>query len=514
MYGGTKSEMERLLADATKLTGVKYDINNLADVYDAIHAVQEELGVTGTTAKESAETLSGSLASMKGAFSNFLGKLALGEDITPSLEALAETVSTFLFGNFLPMIGNILKALPGALVTFIQAAAPHFIQAGKNFISSLGGGVSGGIPSLIASAGEAVNNFIAFLMENLPGILVAGKDMLLSLVNGIIENLPAIIESVIIIIGKLIFTIIANLPKILVTGAKILLELVAGIISVLPRLLVMAVTLMAKLVATIISKLPDVLKAGVRILGSIVSGIGQVASNLYSKGAELIRGLIGKITEKYGELKEKGRTIVTNITSGISSKITAAKTAINSVIQAVKDKIAGWMTSFKSAGSNIVSSIASGIRGAIGKVKTAINNVVQAIRNRLPFSPAKEGPLKDLHRLNFGGTISESIANARKPVAKAMESLGREVSDFDIGIPLNMGKPDLAVAGAEAVLPISKLSIILADTLNKAGYSKETQTPSQTNVTYNIEINNPVPEKSDDSVRKTLLKQSYGLGGA
>jgi phage-related protein len=514
MYGGTKSEMERLLADAQKLTGVKYDINNLADVYDAIHAVQTELGVTGTTAKESAETLSGSLASMKGAFSNFLGKLALGEDITPSLEALAETVSTFLFGNFLPMIGNILKALPGALVTFIQAAAPHFLEAGASFITHLKTGITEGLPNLIESAGNIIVNFVGYIMENLPGILVAGKDMLLSLVSGIVENLPAIIESAINILSKLIDTIIANLPKILTTGAKILLELVGGIISNLPQLIATAVTLMAKLVGMLISKLPDIVGAGIQILGSIVSGIGQVASNLYSKGAELMRGLIGKITEKYGELKEKGRTIVTNITSGISSKITAAKTAINSVIQAVKGKIDEWKSKFKTAGSNVVSSIASGIRGAIGKVKTAINNVVQAIRDRLPFSPAKEGPLKDLHRLNFGGTISESIANARKPVAKAMESLGREVSDFDIGIPLNMGKPDLAVAGAEAVLPISKLSIILADTLNKAGYSKETQTPSQTNVTYNIEINNPVPEKSDDSVRKTLLKQSYGLGGA
>ena len=100
-YGGTKEEMQRLLTDAQKLTGVKYDINNLADVYDAIHAVQEELDITGTTAKESAETFSGSFASMQSAFSNVLGKISLGMDITPELNALAETTSTFLFGNFL-----------------------------------------------------------------------------------------------------------------------------------------------------------------------------------------------------------------------------------------------------------------------------------------------------------------------------------------------------------------------------------------------------------------------------
>ena len=111
-YGGTKQEMERLLADAQKLTGVKYDINNLSDVYEAIHVIQGELGITGTTAKEAASTLQGSFRSMKAAFTNLLGKLALGEDIQPSLEQLGQTVSTFLVGNLLPMIGNLLKGVP------------------------------------------------------------------------------------------------------------------------------------------------------------------------------------------------------------------------------------------------------------------------------------------------------------------------------------------------------------------------------------------------------------------
>jgi phage-related protein len=110
-YGGTKQEMQRLLADAEKLTGVKYDINNLSDVYQAIHAIQENLDITGTTAKEAASTFSGSFESMKAAAQNVLGKLALGENILPSLQALAETTSTFLFGNFFPMVGNIMSGL-------------------------------------------------------------------------------------------------------------------------------------------------------------------------------------------------------------------------------------------------------------------------------------------------------------------------------------------------------------------------------------------------------------------
>lgn len=110
-YGGTKQEMQRLLADAEKLTGVKYNINNLSDVYSAIHAIQENLDITGTTAKEAASTFSGSFESMKAAAQNVLGKIAIGENILPSLRALLETTSTFLFNNFLPMLGNIFSGL-------------------------------------------------------------------------------------------------------------------------------------------------------------------------------------------------------------------------------------------------------------------------------------------------------------------------------------------------------------------------------------------------------------------
>nr|WP_312540935.1 phage tail protein [Enterococcus sp.] len=136
-YGGTQEEMKRLLSDAQKLTGVKYDINNLSDVYNAIHAIQENLDITGTTAKEAAETFSGSFDSMKAAASNVLGRMALGQDIGPSLNALAETVSTFLFNNFIPMVMNILKALPGAISTLFNAAWPKIFEGVKSAVSGI-----------------------------------------------------------------------------------------------------------------------------------------------------------------------------------------------------------------------------------------------------------------------------------------------------------------------------------------------------------------------------------------
>lgn len=117
-YGGTKTEMQRLLSDATKLTGVKYDLNNLSDVYEAIHAIQEEMGITGTTALEASTTFTGSMSAMKAAFSNVLGNLALGEDIRPAMEGLIVSVRTFVTNNLIPMVGNILSALPDMISGF------------------------------------------------------------------------------------------------------------------------------------------------------------------------------------------------------------------------------------------------------------------------------------------------------------------------------------------------------------------------------------------------------------
>ena len=123
MYGGTKQEMQRLLADAEKLTGVKYDLNNLSDVYSAIHAIQENLDITGTTAREAATTFTGSFESMKSAAQNVLGKIAIGENVTPALQALLETTRTFLFNNFFPMIGNILSGLGVVLTEGLSSLA-------------------------------------------------------------------------------------------------------------------------------------------------------------------------------------------------------------------------------------------------------------------------------------------------------------------------------------------------------------------------------------------------------
>lgn len=200
-YGGTKEEMQRLLSDAEKLTGVKYDINNLADVYDAIHAVQEELDITGTTAKESAETFSGSLASMKAAFNNVLGKMSLGMDITDDLNALAKTVSTFLFGNFIPMVTNVLKALPTAVGTLLRTGfAEMFNRLGVSVnVNSFFKKVKSAFEplKLIASDLEVIFQAVGGVVSDFFSILSGGSsatDVFDSLADGVNSLLTWISE--------------------------------------------------------------------------------------------------------------------------------------------------------------------------------------------------------------------------------------------------------------------------------------------------------------------------------
>ncbi|MBF9605683.1 phage tail protein [Streptococcus pseudopneumoniae] len=182
-YGGTKQEMQRLLSDAEKLTGVKYDMNNLSDVYSAIHAIQENLDITGTTAREAATTFTGSFESMKAAAQNVLGKLSLGEDIQPALQSLLETTSTFLFGNLIPIIGNILKQIPNLILGGIKGVFSGIFGEGL-------GSIMGGIVTALGSAFLAFKAFSAVtgLLSGIPAILTTIKTAVTGLFTAMSAN--------------------------------------------------------------------------------------------------------------------------------------------------------------------------------------------------------------------------------------------------------------------------------------------------------------------------------------
>lgn len=182
-YGGTKTEMQRLLADAQKLTGVKYDIGNLGDVYEAIHVIQEEMGITGTTAKEADSTFSGSLASMKAAVSNLLGNLSLGEDIKPAMDALIKSTGTFLFNNLLPMVGNILTGLVDYIVD--TAVNTDWASVITQLLTAIKDALVVGIETYFGADASVLHGVFDSFINNIPVIAQTIQDAFSILWEGV-----------------------------------------------------------------------------------------------------------------------------------------------------------------------------------------------------------------------------------------------------------------------------------------------------------------------------------------
>ena len=408
-YGGTKEEMERLLADAQKLTGVKYDINNLSDVYSAIHVIQGELGITGTTAKEAASTLSGSFESMKAAFQNVLGNITLGLDVGPSLNALATTVTTFLAGNLLPAIWNILSSLPGALVTFIQALGPQLLTALSGLLGQIGSGFASGgqilsmVSGMITQIGNAIitnapmifqaaNNLIAQLklgiQTQLPQILQSGSQMLTNFVNGILQNLPYLIAGAGQVRSNLISTISGAVPILIQKGGELLMNLVNGIINNLPRIVSAGAQAVSKLAASIASNLPQILQSGITLIGQLAAGLIKAIPNLVSKIPQIITSVKDAFLNT--DWLSIGKNIISGIANGLANAGSALWDAVKGVLGSFKDKVLSFfgINSPSRWGMYVGEMIDAGLANGISDNENAIAKAVRSVQNTVsgPFT--------------------------------------------------------------------------------------------------------------------------------
>lgn len=339
-YGGTKTEMERLLTDAQKITGVKYDIGNLNDVYSAIHVIQGELDITGTTAKEAASTLSGSMTSMKAAFKNVLGQLTLGQDIGPALSALAKTVTTFLVGNLLPAVWNILSALPGALVTFIQEALPQFVSSIMDFLPRLQEGITTGGPQLLQMATGIVAQLCSGLTAMWPQVLQNGGGIITQLVGGLSAALPQVFQMALDIVTTLINTFVANFPQYIQTGTDILMSLIGGIRQSLPQMLVAAGEAILSMVTGLISNFPQILAAGFDMMTSLISGIGNALPDIARAAGEVARKVWDAV--KKVDWIQLGKDIIQGMIDGIGAMAGALWDAAVNIAKSALDAIKGF----------------------------------------------------------------------------------------------------------------------------------------------------------------------------
>lgn len=355
-YGGTKAEMQRLLTDAEKLSGVHYELGNLADMYSAIHVIQTEMDITGTTAKEAATTLTGSFAAMKAAAQNVLGDWSTGADLTAPMQALADTARTFLQGNLLPMIGNVLAGIP----QLVYGLVPEVLQTGTELVSSLAAGFAQGIPAFLSSALPQLLSFTEELRANAGQFVDAGLNCITQLLNGLIAGLPQLIAYVPDIIINIAGIINDNMPKILAQGVSIIVQLIAGIIQAVPALLAN----WKKILQAVLSVISAInwLNIGKNILTSVANGVKSMGSSMLTAFKGGFSSALSWIKSLPAQAVKWGKNLIQSFIKGLTGKgnvVSNAATAVTagiSLAETASGKQDNWAASWASSNTSLGSS--------------------------------------------------------------------------------------------------------------------------------------------------------------
>ena len=338
-YGGTKTEMERLLADAQKLTGVKYDINNLADVYSAIHVIQGELGITGTTAKEAMSTIQGSLSMTKAAWENVLTALGGGGELDGAVTSLITSATAFA-GNLLPVVNTVL--------TGIVSALPQLVTAAVGFVPQLA-------TTLITLA---------------PTLLTAGIQLFTGLVQALPMIVPALIAALPGMITQVTTALVTNLPLLIGAGIQLFLGLAQALPQVIPAVVSAITSAIPDMAGAILEGIPDMLSAGNDLINGLAAGIWQGIQSLLSSVGEWCGQIIAKVKGVFGiaspskVFREFGKYLDEGLALGI--------TGSTSIVQRAVGELAGKTTD----GFAAVGELRSGIGTPMGAVSPVKQNIV------------------------------------------------------------------------------------------------------------------------------------------
>lgn len=351
-YGGTKEEMQRLLEDATKLSGVQYDISSLKDVYEAIHVIQDELGITGTTAKEASTTIQGSVNAMKSAWQNLLVGVADDtQDFSGLVDDFVETVGT-VAENVLPRVeialngvGNLVEELVPVILERVPEIAndilPDLMQSGMDMITSIITGLQENLPALLSGGSEILTilisgivsmlptlgdtaydlimTFLSGITDNADSVFNGGSDILLNLIDGISNKLPDLMDAGVNAVLSLVMALTRpdTLSNIIDAGIKVLLALIEGIVKCIPKLLEAAPVIIKNLVAAIIKSTPQLVEAAIEILGQLAKFMLVNFALLASAVPKLFSNLVNCFKEMdWGNI---GKNIVDGIWNGISA---------------------------------------------------------------------------------------------------------------------------------------------------------------------------------------------------
>ena len=378
-YGGTQDEMKRLLEDARKITGVTYDIDNLADVYQAIHVIQGELDITGTTAKEAASTISGSLNAMKAAYQNVMGNLALGEDIGPSLNALKETAVTFVRDNLLPAAVNVVSALPTALVSLAAQLAAPMLHAGVQAVLSLAAGLTSAIPELLREATKALEGIVNAIITGVPALINAGMLLLNGLVQGLLEAVPELLAALPGIVDNLTTTLAAFLPQFISAVNLLVMGVVQALPTAIQQIVAVLPTLIDSLINVLLTLMPEIVDAGLALLSALVADLPEIISAVAAAIPEIVDAIVNAILSSIPLLIDAGIQLLTMLVGNLPAIINGIVSALPTIINSIVNAVLGSIPLLIRSGIQLFVALVSNLPAIISGVVAAVPQIIDAI---------------------------------------------------------------------------------------------------------------------------------------
>lgn len=415
-YGGTQAEMQRLLKDAEKLSGVHYDLGNLADMYSAIHVIQQEMDITGTTAKEASTTMTGSFAAMKAAAENVLASWSTGADLTAPLQGLVETAQTFLVDNLLPMIGNVLAGIP----EIVYSLVPELLQTGTELLSSLAQGFTEGIPDFLSNALPQLLQFTEELRANAGVFVDAGLNLITQLLNGLIAGLPDLIAYVPDIIINICGVINDNMPKILAQGVSIIVQLIAGLVQTVPSLLAN----WKKILQAVLSVISAInwLNIGKTILTGVANGVKSMGSSLLNAFKGGFSSALAWIKSLPSQAVQWGKNLIQSFINGLTGKggVATIATAGATIAETASGEDVDWSSVWTDANDSIADSAQNLADVAIPAYTKSGNAAANAAKKASKTAKTAASVVN-----SYSDTVTEMVGN----ITRTTQTTTEEMSD-------------------------------------------------------------------------------------
>lgn len=466
-YGGTKSEMQRLLKDAEKLSGQKYELGNFKDMAEAIHVVQTEMGITGTTAKEASTTIEGSVNSAKAAWTNLVSGMSQDNaDMDKLINEFIESVGVAA-GNILPrvetalggvgsLIEKLLPVIVDAIPDVIETLLPKLLSSGTNIVLTLVQGIAAAIPSLL----KVLNQLLTVVLEKIPEFfnniseLFSGEgaanimDMLLTLFNsiatGMISNLPIILDSLINMLAQILIFLVTQIPSIVSAVVSVIPAIVNGLLQAIPTLIQAIPPIIDALVNGLLACIPNIIDTGVKLITALVDNLSEIINTIVAVIPEIITNLVNAIQDHLPDIIDAGVELIGVLFNNLPEIINTIVRAIPPIITALINGLLDFIPDIIDAGFKLIIALVGNLPQIIITIVRAIPKIIAgiigALINAIPKIIATGFKLLISIIKNLPQIIAKIITAIPAIIKALIDGFGDYLSDMaDIGLNLIKG---------------------------------------------------------------------------